>query len=183
MLTTNNLKKIRKISSLFLVMILTVTFLAGCSGNKNSSPISKKPEEKPSFTELVKAFKNTDIKYYVNTLKEHMSDLDKIEITDIPKFMSDITKTFGNIQLPNSDSKYTNIADLGKLSSYPSTTKGTNDAIIIIKDATLHRTSTSVSGVKREVKEKINIPLSEKEKEKLENSIQTIKNSIQKIKE
>ena len=133
------MKKIKSLCSLVLIMTLSFVFLTGCEGKK--TPVTKDSvKSKPTFQEIVNAFINTDISYYVDSLKEHLGDLKNVSVNDVQEFIDQISVVYGDgsIALPNSDTVYTSIVDLGKLTSYSSTTRGVNDAIIIVKGATLH---------------------------------------------
>ena len=135
------MKKFKKVCSLLLVALLSVVFITGCDviGGKKK-PTKDDVKEKPTFEEIIHAFTETDINHYVNTIQKHFASLSNIELLDVIKALNDIGTVYGagTIKLPANGDVYRSIVDVGRLTSYASTTQGVNDAIMIVEGATIN---------------------------------------------
>ncbi len=111
--------------------------MVGCN-EQDVAPKVNQPSEEPTLEELVKVFKNVDTKYYISEVKKASSNFTKVQKADLENLKNELGTAYGGIKLPTKESKYDEVADFGDLTAYPSTTEE-NDAIIIIKNATLHK--------------------------------------------
>lgn len=139
----------KKRITIFSLVLLLILFITGCDTNQGLTNYNTTPEDgidtpqvisrTPSLMEIANTFKDNDPTLMIDALKESVSKLSMIELTDGINFLSVIIQVYGNDSLIKTSEKtiFDNASEVALLSSYCATDDALGP-ILIIKNAEIN---------------------------------------------